>query len=254
MVSQGRIGALIEAKPAERRLLLEEAAGTAGLHARRRETELKLDAAEDNLMRLDDVVATIETQFETLKKQARQAQRYRRLGEHIRRTEALLFHARWRAAEAEAERTAAQLRARGTRGRRGDASAHSPSSALARRQRQRCRRCGIAEAGRLRRVAWLTHVRDALEQELQRVLAARGEAERRLIQLAADLAARGRASRRGGRSSRSVGRGTLSPRAGGCAETVRRARSPTIGSRERRAASRRLRQALQRETEGAACR
>src|ERR1700682_6147156 len=56
MVSQGRIGALIDAKPAERRLLLEEAAGTAGFHARRRETELKLDAAEDNLSRLAGVL------------------------------------------------------------------------------------------------------------------------------------------------------------------------------------------------------
>ena len=72
MVSQGRVAALIDAKPAERRLLLEEAAGTAGLHARRRETELKLDAAEENLERLDDVIATIEVQFETLRKQARQ--------------------------------------------------------------------------------------------------------------------------------------------------------------------------------------
>src|SRR5437867_1989759 len=59
MVSQGRVGALIEAKPAERRLLLEEAAGTTGLHARRHETELRLKGAEDNLLRLDDVIATI---------------------------------------------------------------------------------------------------------------------------------------------------------------------------------------------------
>src|SRR6516225_7029870 len=111
MVGQGRIGTLIDAKPAERRLLLEEAAGTAGLHARRHETELKLNAAEDNLSRLDDVIATIEAQFHSLNRQARQAQRYRRLGEHIRRTEALLFHARWRTAESEAERTAGELRA-----------------------------------------------------------------------------------------------------------------------------------------------
>src|SRR5439155_1218857 len=88
-------------------LLLEEAAGTTGLHARRHETELRLKAAEDNLLRLDDVIATIEAQLQTLKKQARQAQRYRRLGEHIRRTEALLFHARWRAAVADAERKSA---------------------------------------------------------------------------------------------------------------------------------------------------
>src|SRR6516162_9884763 len=111
MVSQGRVAALIDAKPAERRLLLEEAAGTAGLHARRHETELKLNGTEENLARLDDVIVTIEAQFEALKKQARQAQRYRRLAEHIRRTEALLFHARWCSSEAEAQRTAAELRA-----------------------------------------------------------------------------------------------------------------------------------------------
>ena len=110
MVSQGRINALIDAKPAERRLLLEEAAGTAGLHARRRETELKLDAAAENLARLDDVVATIAAQLDTLKKQARQAQRYRRLAEQVRRTEALLFYHRWRVAEAGVERSAEERR------------------------------------------------------------------------------------------------------------------------------------------------
>jgi chromosome segregation protein len=110
MVSQGRITAVIEAKPGERRLLLEEAAGTAGLHARRRETELKLDATEENLNRLDDVIATIQAQFESLKKQARHAQRYRRVADHIRRTEALLFHGRLVAAEADAERGFAELR------------------------------------------------------------------------------------------------------------------------------------------------
>src|ERR1700757_4296598 len=111
MVSQGRVAALIDAKPVERRLLLGEAAGSAGLHARRRETELKLDATDENLARLDDVIVTIQAQFETLKKQARQAQRYRRLAEHIRRTEALLFRTRWLAAEAEAGGTATELRA-----------------------------------------------------------------------------------------------------------------------------------------------
>src|SRR6201982_3393424 len=110
-VSQGGGAALIDAKPVERRLLLEEAAGTAGLHARRRETELKLDAAEENLERLDDVIATIEVQFEALRKQARQAQRYRRLAEQIRRTEALLFRNRWLPAEAEGERRSDEQRA-----------------------------------------------------------------------------------------------------------------------------------------------
>jgi chromosome segregation protein len=186
MVSQGRVGALIDAKPAERRLLLEEAAGTTGLHARRHETELRLNAAEDNLLRLDDVIATIEAQLQTLTKQARQAQRYRRLGEHIRRTEALLFHARWCTAEAEAERTAGELRATER------AVAEAMESAFA---EQRAREAAaaalpplrVAEAGASAELDRLTHIRSELEQELQRVLAAHSEAERRLTQLAGDL-------------------------------------------------------------------
>src|SRR6202162_757295 len=111
LVGQGRIGALIAAKPTERRLLVDEAAGTARLYARRHEAELKLAAAEDNLGRLDDVIATLAAQIETLKKQARQAQRYRRLGEQIRHAEAQLFATRWHMAAAEAERVAGELRA-----------------------------------------------------------------------------------------------------------------------------------------------
>jgi chromosome segregation protein len=186
MVSQGRIGALIEAKPAERRLLLEEAAGTSGLHARRRETELKLDAAEENLARLDDVITTIETQFESLKKQARQAQRYRRLAEHIRRTEALLFRARWRVAEAEAERSAEEHRA--AERIVADATEHALAGARAREAAEAALPpLRMAEAAASAELQRLTNSRSALEQELQRVLAARGEAERRLAQLAADV-------------------------------------------------------------------
>src|SRR3954468_20600373 len=96
LVGQGRIGALIAATPRERRALLDEAAGTAGLYARRHEAELRLRAAEDNLARLDDVTATLAVQIETLRKQIRQATRYRRLGEQIREAEARLLHERWR--------------------------------------------------------------------------------------------------------------------------------------------------------------
>src|SRR5260221_1877285 len=111
LVSQGRIGALVAAKPEERRLLLDEAAGTAGLHARRHEAELKLRAAENNLSPLHDVIATLVMQIDGLKKQARQAQRYRRLGEQIRQVEAQLLDSRWRSATGEAERIGAELRA-----------------------------------------------------------------------------------------------------------------------------------------------
>ncbi len=92
LVSQGRIGALINAKATDRRALLEEAAGITGLHSRRHEAELRLRAAETNLERLDDVVTTLETQLQGLKKQARQAARYRRLADHIRRHEAIALH------------------------------------------------------------------------------------------------------------------------------------------------------------------
>lgn len=103
MVGQGQIDALIRAKPQDRRQILEEASGTAGLHARRHEAELKLKAAEQNLNRLDDVLNALETQLRSLKNQVRQASRYRNLAEHIRRTEAALFHLRWLAAQQQME-------------------------------------------------------------------------------------------------------------------------------------------------------
>ncbi len=106
MVGQGRIGELISAKPQAHRALLEEAAGISGLHTRRHEAELRLRAAKTNLERLDDVIGQLDTQLESLKRQARQANRYRNLSGEIRKTEALLFHLKWVAAkssEAEAE-------------------------------------------------------------------------------------------------------------------------------------------------------
>jgi chromosome segregation protein len=120
-VRQGQISELISAKPQNRRRILEDAAGIAGLHARRHEADLKLRAAETNLTRLDEVLAEIEGQAASLKKQARQAERYRGLAQTLRETEALLLHRRWkeareRAAEAqthlrEAERAVAQAAA-----------------------------------------------------------------------------------------------------------------------------------------------
>jgi len=90
MVRQGQIAEIISAKPQARRRILEEAAGISGLHSRRSEAELRLKAAEDNLARLDDILKQIETQSESLKKQAKQAIRYRGLAGEIRRHEALL--------------------------------------------------------------------------------------------------------------------------------------------------------------------
>jgi len=104
LVRQGQISELIAAKPQNRRRILEDAAGIAGLHARRHEADLKLKAAETNLTRLDEVLAEIEGQAASLKKQARQAERYRGLAQTLRETEALLLHRRWsEAREREAE-------------------------------------------------------------------------------------------------------------------------------------------------------
>src|SRR5690606_24952332 len=91
MVSQGRVAALIAAKPEERRQVLEEAAGIAGLRARKHEAELKLRQAEHNLTRADDLKGQLEVQRQSLQRQARQAARYRNLSGLTRQAEAELF-------------------------------------------------------------------------------------------------------------------------------------------------------------------
>lgn len=95
MVGQGRIGELIQAKPQARRALLEEAAGISGLHSRRHEAELRLKAAEGNLDRLEDVVGDLSSRIESLKRQSRQANRFKALSAEIRQAEAGLFYLRW---------------------------------------------------------------------------------------------------------------------------------------------------------------
>jgi len=103
LVSQGRIAAVIAAKPAERRMMLEEAAGIAGLHVRRRDAEQKLRATETNLGRLEDLLSGLESQISTLRRQARAAERYKAVSERIRVAEARLVFARWRDAAAAAD-------------------------------------------------------------------------------------------------------------------------------------------------------
>ena len=99
LVSQGHIGALINAKPQQRRSVLEEAAGIKGLASRRHEAELRLRAAEQNLARVDDVMQTLDNQLQALKRQARQASRYRNLSGYIRQAEAMMLHLRWQQAQ-----------------------------------------------------------------------------------------------------------------------------------------------------------
>jgi chromosome segregation protein len=111
LVSQGKISSIISAKPVERRLLLEEAAGISGLHARRKDAEQKLRAAEANLTRLGEILGEQEQRAAQLRRQARAAERYRKLTDQIRSVEAKLLHARWVEAERSAEAAAAEAKA-----------------------------------------------------------------------------------------------------------------------------------------------
>ncbi len=112
LVRQGQISELINAKPKARRRVLEEAAGISGLYARRHEAELKLSGADANLLRVDDVLEQLAQQLSTLVRQAKQAARYREIGEELRRVEGLLLFRRWREADLARSEAAGTLRQR----------------------------------------------------------------------------------------------------------------------------------------------
>ena len=111
LVSQGRIGAVIAAKPADRRAMLEEAAGIAGLHVRRREAEQRLRATEANLEQLDSLIADREARAAALRRQARAAARYREVSAQVRIAEARMIYARWRDAAQAADAAKAEAAA-----------------------------------------------------------------------------------------------------------------------------------------------
>ncbi|MCM0032595.1 chromosome segregation SMC family protein [Sandarakinorhabdus limnophila] len=170
IVGQGRISAIIAAKPAERRQLLEEAAGIAGLAVRRREAEIRLRAAEANVTRLDDVIRSLETQAGTLRRQAKSAERYRSLSDRIRHGEAALIHARWHTAVALSERArkaavaAETLAAERTRLAAGlTAEAADANAALPALRQSEAEAAAAAQALRQRRA-----LLDAEAQELAR--------------------------------------------------------------------------------------
>jgi chromosome segregation protein len=109
LVKQGQIAEIINSKPQARRLILEEAAGITGLHTRRHDAELKLKAAEQNLARLDDVTSQLESQLNSLRRQARQATKYKQVSADIRKLEAAGLFVAWRDASETARRDAAAL-------------------------------------------------------------------------------------------------------------------------------------------------
>lgn len=109
LVRQGQISELIAAKPQNRRRILEEAGGVAGLHTRRHEAELRLKAAETNLERLDDIGRELETTLTRLKREARQAEKYKKISAEIRALQASLLYVRWNDARVAAETASKEL-------------------------------------------------------------------------------------------------------------------------------------------------
>ena len=128
MVRQGQVAELIAAKPTERRNILEEAAGISGLRARKHEATLKLNAAEQNLSRADDVAEEVTRQMEGLKRQARQARRYRTVAEEIRTLEATVHHVRW--VEAGAHERTAEATLREARAANSEAASQQQRAAI----------------------------------------------------------------------------------------------------------------------------
>jgi chromosome segregation protein len=187
LVSQGRVSAVISAKPAQRRDILEEAAGIGGLHARRHEAELRLKAAEANLERAEDILKTMNTQLDGLQKQAKQAARYRALNDTIRAAEALVLHVRWQAVMADQARTRLAFNAAESAVREFlTVVTHEQTHALRDQETLPPLRKAEAEAAQI--VQRLHMTRERLDSEERQARDAAQQAQNRQTQLAQDLA------------------------------------------------------------------
>jgi chromosome segregation protein len=187
LVHQGKIGEIIQAKPEQRRRVLEDAAGVAGLHARRHEAELRLKAAETNLTRVEDVIGQLAGQIDGLKKQARQAIRYREVAARVRKAEALLFHLRWieaNAGVADTTRTH-ELAVREMAERTREQAEAARLQAVRAAELPALREAEARAAAGLQR---LTNARELLDREEERARERVAELDQRLGQFSADVA------------------------------------------------------------------
>ncbi|MBS0125793.1 chromosome segregation protein SMC [Thetidibacter halocola] len=186
LVRQGQISELINAKPKNRRRVLEDAAGIGGLYQRRHEAELKLKGTEANLLRVDDVLEQLANQLAQLDRQAKQAARYRAIGEELRRAEGLLLYRRWREADEARLRAEADHRERITAAAKAERLSREASE---RRQAAEDTLPPLREeeaiaAAILQR---LVVQRDALTEQEARAQDAIATLERRIEQLARDI-------------------------------------------------------------------
>jgi chromosome segregation protein len=186
LVHQGKIGEIIQAKPEQRRRVLEDAAGVAGLHARRHEAELRLKAAETNLTRVEDVIGQLASQMDGLKRQARQAIRYREVAAKVRKAEAMLFHLRWLQAHADVNDSAQthDLTVRAMAERTREQAESARIQAIRASELPALRDNEARAAAGLQR---LTSARELLDREEERAKERVNELDRRLTQFSADV-------------------------------------------------------------------
>jgi chromosome segregation protein len=186
LVRQGQISEIISSKPQDRRRIIEDAAGIAGLHGRRHEAELRLKGAESNIERLKDVMGQLGTQLQSLKRQARQAQRYKEISAELRRYEAIQAHLQWTAASGQVTAEEAALleatRAVGQLTQAESAALRAQSEIADTLQPMR-----EAEATRAAVLHRLEVERQTLEREEERAKQRHGELETRLAQLQKDI-------------------------------------------------------------------
>ncbi len=186
LVRQGRIGEIVNAQPQQRRRVLEDAAGIAGLHSRRHEAELRLKGAEGNIERLQDLMGQLKTQMNSLKRQARQARRYKEISGEIRSGEALQHHLRWQVVcesvdtEERALEEAVRTVARHTQSEAQTIRTHTDAADAMQPLRDE-------EATRAAVLHRLTVEREALDEEEQRAQNRKQELDDRLSQLESDL-------------------------------------------------------------------
>ncbi|SNX72863.1 condensin subunit Smc [Cereibacter ovatus] len=186
LVRQGQISELINAKPKARRRILEEAAGISGLYQRRHEAELRLTATEQNLSRVEDVLDQLAQQLATLARQAKQAARYREIGEELRQAEGSLLYRRWREADLARTEALAALRERMMTAGQAESTARKAASLRAELDAAMPpRREEEAIAGAL--LQRLTVQRDALAAEEARARATIATLTSRVDQLSRDI-------------------------------------------------------------------
>src|SRR5260221_3164260 len=186
LVHQGRIGEIIQAKPDQRRRVLEDAAGVAGLPARPHEAELRLKAAETNLTRVEDVIGQLAGQIDGLKKQAREAIRSREDASKVRKAEAMLFHLRWLGANSDVAETTHthDLSVREMAERTREQAEAARLQAVRASELPALREAEARAAAGLQR---LTNARETLDREEERAKERVTELDRRLTQFSADI-------------------------------------------------------------------